>query len=376
MKVLADENIPCAREAFAALGEVRLVAGRDLDRGAAKDAEVLFVRSVTRVDEELLAGSRVRFVGTATIGTDHLDLGYLGRAGIKWASADGSNANSVAEYVVCALLCLSERRRRPLAGLRLGVVGVGNVGRRVARYGRALGLSVLENDPPRARAEASGAFRPLEELLDADFLSLHVPLTDGADATRHLLDARRLAGLGRHTVLVNTARGSVVDNGALAGALSRRGLGGAVLDVFEGEPRPDPALIESADLSTPHIAGYSLDGKLAGTEAVLAAACRHFGLQPRWRADQALPEPDVPELVLPEDLAAEAAARRATRAVYDIERDDAALRTVLALPAGERGRAFDALRRDYPPRREFRATRVVGGSREARALLAALGFRA
>lgn len=378
MRVLADENIPCAREAFGVLGPVSLCPGREIAPEAVRDCEALIVRSVTRVDAGLLAGSRVRFVGSATIGTDHVDLEHLRQAGIGFASAAGSNANSVAEYVVCALLELSRRRGRPLAGRRLGVVGVGEVGRRVAGYARALGMQVLVNDPPRARAVGAAGFRPLDEVVAADFVTLHVPLTRaGEDPTHHLFDAGRLASLGRDAVLLNTSRGAVVDNAALATALAAGALGAAVLDVWEGEPAPDAGLVERVALATPHVAGYSLDGKLAGTEQVARAACRFFGVPPAWSAAVALPAPSPAELRVDAALETEAAVRQACRAVYDIERDDRAMRGLLALAPAERARGFDALRHEYPVRREFHATRLVGGEgTPARRILAALGFEA
>lgn len=377
LRLLADEGIPCADAAFAALGHTTLVPGRSLTARALRECDALFVRSVTRVDAELLHGTKVRFVGTATIGTDHVDLDYLRNAGIGFASAAGSNANSVAEYVVCALLCLARRRGLRLAGRSLGVVGVGNVGGRVAGYARALGMDVLQNDPPRARAEGGSEFRELAEVMRADCLTLHVPLTrTGTDATHHLLDAWRLAELRPSTLLVNTARGAVVDNAALLAALRARALGGAVLDVWEGEPNPDPELIEAVDLATPHVAGYSLDGKLAGTELIAHAACRYFGVQQVWSAASALPSPAVQEIALEPGASVEDAAWAAARACYDIERDDAAMRVISGLSDSDRARAFDRLRRDYPARREFLATRVASGNVEAREVLARLGFGA
>lgn len=376
MKLLADENIPYAREAFGALGEVALLAGRAIGPEQVRDCDALFVRSVTRVDAALLRGSRVRFVGTATIGTDHVDAGYLARSGVGFASAEGSNANSVAEYVVCALLCLAERRGLRLAGRRLGVVGVGNVGRRVAGFARALGMNVLLNDPPRARAEGRAGFSELEELAEADVLTLHVPLTrSGPDATEHLFDAARLGALRRDAVLINTARGAVVDNAALREALRTGALGGAVLDVWEGEPSPEPALLERVGIATPHIAGYSLDGKLNGTQQVADAACRFFGIEPAWRAQAALPASAPAELTLDASLEPQQAVRAATRALYDIEADDARMRPLLALEAAQRAQAFDRLRREYPVRREFHNCRVTAAPSAARATLAGLGFR-
>ena len=253
---------------------------------------------------------------------------------------------------------------------------VGNVGRRVVRYARALGMQVLQNDPPRARSEGNHGFSELAEVADADFVTLHVPLTrDSPDATRHLFDAHRLRRLRTGAVLVNTSRGAVVDNPALREALRAGALGGAVLDVWEGEPLPDPELIESVDIATPHIAGYSLDGKLAGTESVALAACRHFGVEPSWRAASGFPSPAA-QIVLPAELDHEAAVRLAAHTAYDVLRDDSAMRTLLRLPVSDRAQAFDRLRREYPARREFHAHVIAGAAGGVETTLRALGFRA
>lgn len=380
MKVIVDENIPFAAEAFGTLGEVRALAGRALTAAAVREAEALIVRSVTRVGPALLDGSQVRFVGTATIGFDHVDVEYLRRRGIGFASAPGSNANSVAEYVVAALLVMAKRRGWQLAGRTLGVVGVGNVGSRVAAKARALGMNVVENDPPLARKSGDPRFRPIEELFDADTLTLHVPLTrEGPDKTHHLVDERFVARMRRRAVLVNTSRGSVAKTSALLGALKTGHLGALVLDVWENEPNISTDLLERVDVGTPHIAGYSFDGKVAGTVMVYEAACRFFGHEACWRADSVMPAPAVPIVQL------DAAGRRdeevvheAVRAVYDIEADDARLRALLKLAASERGAEFDRLRKGYPVRREFFNTeiRLLNGSERLVRMLQGIGFRA
>ena len=262
MKIVADPNIPFVREAFAALGEIQLVPGRQIRAETVRDAELLLVRSITPVTPALLEGSRVKFVATATIGTDHVDLGYLASRDVGFASASGSNANSVAEYVVAGLLELARRRKFRLREKTLGVVGVGNVGRRVVRYAEALGMRVLQNDPPRQRAEALAHFVSLDRLLaEADIVTAHVPLVrEEPEATFHLIDRDVLFSLSRRPILVNTARGAVVDNRALLPAIAGGKLGGVVLDVWENEPDISGELLAVVDLGTPHIAGYSFDG--------------------------------------------------------------------------------------------------------------------
>ena len=273
MKIVADPNIPFVREAFAALGDITLTPGRQMTGDHVREAEILLVRSVTPVNSALLTSLRVQFVATATIGTDHIDKRYLAQHAIGFASAAGSNANSVAEYIIAALLELGSRHGFRLRDKTLGVIGVGNVGSRVVRYAQALGMRVLENDPPRHHAEHI----PLDQLLrESDLVTTHVPL----DATtRHLLHYDNL----QRFILLNTARGPVVDNRALLKALDGDHLPAAVLDVWENEPNLSPELLDVVDLGTPHIAGYSFDGKVAGTRMIYEAACRHFDVAPTWQ---------------------------------------------------------------------------------------------
>jgi len=359
MKIVADPNIPYVREAFGRLGEVALVPGRLMDAAAVRDAELLLVRSVTPVNAALLDGSRVKFVATATIGFDHVDTAYLAARGIGFVSAAGSNANSVAEYVVAAMLELAARRGFRLREKTIGIVGVGNVGNKVVRYAEALGMRVLQNDPPRQRTEA-GAFVSLGRVVaEADIITLHVPLTrSGPDATFHLLEPRR-------GILINSSRGGVLDNKALLTA----SLDGLALDVWEGEPDLLPGLLEKTDIATPHIAGYSFDGKVNGTRMIYEAACKCSGIVPAW-----LPQlPPAPVARIETSVATgeddEDVLRRVIRQVYDITADDAALR---ADP-----KKFDRLRAEYPVRREcFNTTLVLRGAGDGlRETCAALGFR-
>jgi erythronate-4-phosphate dehydrogenase len=239
MKIVADENIPLVKQAFGSFGEVETMPGRKIGPEAVRDAEALLVRSITRVDAALLSGSRVRFVGTATIGVDHVDRDWLKREGIGFASAPGSNAESVAEYVVAALLVLAERMNTSPAGKSLGVIGVGNVGSRVARNARALGMRVLLNDPPLKRATGDARYLTLEETLQADIVSLHVPLTrEGLDRTWHLADEDFFRRMRPGSVFINTSRGAVAVCEGWMKALGKT-LSAAVLDVWEHEPGID-----------------------------------------------------------------------------------------------------------------------------------------
>jgi erythronate-4-phosphate dehydrogenase len=372
MKIFADENIPFVKEVFAPIGDVTVHAGRAMTREIVKDAELLLVRSVTKVGADLLDGSRVRFVATATIGVEHVDLKYLGDHGIAFASAPGSNAQSVAEYVAAALLVLESRGALRLSGSTLGIVGVGNVGSRVDRVARALGMKTLLVDPPRARAEGSSGFVTLHEVCaKADVVTFHVPLERaGTDPTWHLIDAGLLGKLRPGRVLFNSSRGGVNDTAALRDAKRTSKLGALVLDVFEGEPAIDTDLCSVADIVTPHIAGYSYDGKVAGTRMIYEAACKHLGLAPVW-PDGIPPREELRVTVKKPSIL------DAVRASYDIQGDDARLRQVLTKGTREMiAKGFDRLRKEYPKRREFKNWRVAVGE-GARAIvpqLSALGF--
>jgi erythronate-4-phosphate dehydrogenase len=361
MKIVADANIPFVEACFSSTGEVELMSGRDMTPQAVADADALLVRSITPVNEQLLAGSSVRFVGTATIGFDHVDLGYLERRGIGFASAPGSNANSAAEYVIAALLELGRRHGIRLEGKSIGVIGVGNVGRRVAAKCEGLGMKVLRNDPPLQRETGDAKYVSIETLYDCDFITLHTPLThEGIDRTFHLANEAFFTSLKPGAVLVNASRGAVVDSAALMAAIKAGRLEAVALDVWENEPDIDVELLKRVDLGSPHIAGYSFDGKIAGMTMIYEALCRHFGLTPEHSARDFLPAADVPRLDLGvEGRDDEAVLAEAVEAVYSIKCDDADLRPIGDEPPQARGRFFDALRKNYRVRREFHNTIVV-----------------
>ncbi|WP_455231602.1 4-phosphoerythronate dehydrogenase PdxB [Geopseudomonas aromaticivorans] len=378
MRLLADENIPLLDPFFAAFGEIRRLPGRAIDRAAVADADALLVRSVTRVDRALLDGSPVKFVGTCTIGTDHLDLLYFVEAGIAWSSAPGCNARGVVEYVLGALFALAERRGADLAARTYGVVGAGQVGSRLVEVLRGLGWKVLVCDPPR-QAREGGDFVGLEEIIRrCDVISLHTPLTrDGDDATWHLFDVARLAQLKPGCWLINASRGAVVDNAALKAHLQGCIDLDVVLDVWEGEPQVDVELAALCRLATPHIAGYSLDGKLRGTEQIYQAFCAWRGEQAQVELAQLLPPAWLGELVLHEQADPAWALAMVCRAVYDPRLDDAAFRRSLLADTEQRRAGFDALRKHYPMRRELPdlTVRVSGAAQQLRRQLAALGVR-
>jgi len=299
LKIVVDENIPYGREAFETLGEVVLRPGRAISPEDVRDADMLMVRSITKVNADLLDNSRVRFVATATIGVDHLDEAYLRERGIQYASAPGCNANSVAEYIAAALLVLGETRGFLVRNRKLGIIGHGNVGKKVEQKASALGMEVVLNDLPLARETGDPKYRPVDEIFDCSIITVHVPLTrTGPDTTYHLLDESFFNRCKTGTIIMNTARGSVVDGAALRAALESGKIGAAVLDVWEGEPNVDLGLLPNCAIATPHIAGYSFDGKVNGTKQIYAAACAFLSVTPTWDPTPLLPPPDVPEVSL------------------------------------------------------------------------------
>ena len=378
MRVVVDKNNPLVAEAFQQFGEVRALGTKEITADSIRDADMIIIRSETKVTKEFLVGSAVRFVGTATIGTDHVDVDYLRTKGIGFASAPGSNANSVAEYIAAVLLTLGDRKGFGVRGKRIGVVGIGNVGSKVVRNAKALGMTVLQNDPPLARAGGDPNFESLDDLMDADFITLHVPLTkSGTDATYHLFDAKRIGAMKKGAILINTARGSVVDNAALKDALGSGHLGGSVLDVWEGEPAIDLELLKKIDIATSHIAGYSFDGKLAAVKMMYAAACKFFGQPATWTPDKLLPKPHVERIVLPESGdTREEMLLKIIKQCYDIESDDRSLRGIGTAPPDGVRSYFARLRAEYGVRREFYNTTVEihSSHTEMSGILTALGF--
>ncbi|MBV4534219.1 4-phosphoerythronate dehydrogenase PdxB [Pseudomonas sp. SWRI107] len=376
MLIVADENIPLLDAFFARFGEIRRYPGRAIDAACVRDADVLLVRSVTRVDRQLLQGSQVRFVGTCTIGTDHLDLDYFNQAGIQWSSAPGCNARGVVDYVLGSLLTLAELDGVALNQRVYGVVGAGEVGGRLVRVLRGLGWKVLVCDPLRAAGEG-GDYVSLDTVLEqSDVVSLHTPLQRGGEhPTWHLLDEQRLARLRPGAWLINASRGPVVDNAALRALLLERDDVHAVLDVWEGEPQVDLQLADLCTLATPHIAGYSLDGRQRGTAQIYQALCGVLGEAERVHLADLLPAQALAQIELHADADPAWALATLCRAVYDPRRDDADFRRSLSNDPAQQRAAFDQLRKHYPVRREIEglAVRLRGESPQLAQLLSALG---
>lgn len=381
MLIVADENIPLLEAFFGDVGEIRRVSGRTMSAGDVRDADVLLVRSVTRVDRALLEGSGVRFVGTTTIGTDHVDLGWLEQNGIRFSAAPGCNANSVVEYVLSVLSLYAERcALDDWSRLTVGIVGVGNVGSELAEKLARLGFRVKLCDPPRAERQSEGTdtFVDLDEALACDIVSLHTPLTrESAHPTFHMIGERELAALTSEQLLINAGRGEVIDTAALRERLDQANAPLVALDVWEQEPRINPELVDRVWLATPHIAGYSLEGKIQGTEMIYQAISRFLGLPTRKQAGQFLPQPALSKVSFTSAADERAAIRIALRACYDPRQDDARLRSTMRAPADERGAAFDRLRRDYPVRRECSSLKVQlkGTSKSIQDSFRTIGFK-
>jgi len=372
MKVVADDKIPFLKGVLEPFGEVVYLPGGKIAPQHVRDADALVTRTRTRCNAGLLDGSRVRLIASATIGFDHIDAGYCKRRGITWTNAAGCNAGSVAQWIAAALVSLARRFAFALAGKTLGIVGVGHVGRRVDQLAQRLGMQVLRNDPPRMRAEGSAGFVSLDEVLQsADLISLHVPLTfEGPDRTFHLIDSPALGKLRPGACLLNSSRGEVVDSSGLKEALVSGKLRSAVLDVWENEPEIDTSLLALVTLGTPHIAGYSVDGKAGGTAMSVQALSRFFGLGLDGWYPCALPLPNP--FVLNIDCqrkSVEEVLMEAIRATYDIEQDDRRLRASVS--------DFEEQRGNYPVRREFLAYQVqaIQASDAARRALRDLGFQ-
>ena len=293
MKVVVDDKIPFIRQALESLADdVVYKPGAAICRDGVRDADALIVRTRTHCNAGLLEGSRVTFLATATIGYDHLDTDYLERAGIAWTNCPGCNAGSVAQYVRSCLLLLEREKGCCLSSATVGIVGAGHVGRAVAEAIRPLGVRILLNDPPlqeqlRQAGQPSGGFSALERLQEeCDIISFHTPLVHGGPfPTFHLADEEFFGRLARKPLIINTSRGAVVDNRALCRALRSGQVSDAVIDTWENEPHIDADLLALAYIATPHIAGYSADGKVNATRMALTALCRHFGLPCTFRID-------------------------------------------------------------------------------------------
>lgn len=356
MLLIADNKIPFLTGALEPFTDVIYSSGKDITNELLKStgAEALIIRTRTRCNHELLSGSRVSFIATATIGFDHIDTDYCQKNGIYWTNAPGCNSSSVQQYLASALVTLSHLKGFNLKDKTLGVIGVGNVGSKIVRLAEQLNMKVLLNDPPRERKESACQFRSLDTILrECDIISFHVPLIpEGIDKTFHMADSSFFDKVNDGTVIINSSRGEVVDSDALKSAIRSKKVAGAVLDVWENEPVIDSELLDITDIATPHIAGYSADGKANGTAMSVQALSRYFNL--------GVDDWEAAEIPCPQNLIINIKCKgknddnivnEAILATYNILDDDARLRNSVE--------TFEKQRGDYPLRREFHAYEVM-----------------
>ena len=346
--IVADENIPYLQQMFAEYGDITTVNGRTLEAAQLQGVDILLVRSVTKVTEQLLAQSSIRFVGSATIGTDHIDLAFLKRAGVVFSNAPGCNADAVVEYDLCCISHLLAQSNEDLIDKTIAIIGVGNVGQRLADRLAAIGVKkVLLNDPPRAQQESG--FDSLDYVLEhADIIAVHTPLIKtGPFSSHHLLKIAELSRLKQNAILLNAGRGATIKEADLLTFLSQRTDVRVVLDVWEHEPQVDPQLAKRVAIATPHIAGYSLEGRVRGTFMLKAALSRFLEEPLDCQLNDFLPVPEIANVHLNPAFTP----LSMMSLVYDPYRDDRALRVTLDRP--NQAAAFDLLRKNYRSRREF-----------------------
>jgi len=348
MIIIADDKIPFLKGALEPFAEVLYHPGKDINNEILKDADALIIRTRTICNKELLQGTKVKFIATATIGFDHIDTDYCDANHIKWTNAPGCNSGSVMQYIGSALVRLSMKHNFDLSEKTIGIVGCGNVGSKVARLASAIGMKVLINDPPLQRKGDLQNGVSLNEIKEkADIITFHVPLNKvGIDKTLHLVNDEFIASLKPTTLIINSSRGEVIDNSALKLALQNKQIAGAVLDVWEKEPNIDKALLDLVDIATPHIAGYSADGKANGTAMSVQAISDFFGLGLTNWFPSNVPLPQNPEIRIESNEKKDVEIlSELILATFDIQSDDGRLRNSID--------TFEKQRGDYPMRREF-----------------------
>jgi erythronate-4-phosphate dehydrogenase len=372
MKIIADIKIPFLQGVLEPFADVEYYTGSEISRAVVQNADALIIRTRTRCDASLLEGSKIKFIASATIGFDHIDTKYCEKKGIVWTNAPGCNSGSVMQYICYALLHYAHYKEIDLHNRVLGVIGVGNVGKKIVQLSEIFDMQVLLNDPPREQSEGPCGFISLDGLLrECDIISLHVPLTrTGFAKTLHLVDQKFLKKLNPGSLLINSSRGEVIDTNELKMSLSNGFPREVILDVWENEPELDIELLPKVLYATPHIAGYSADGKANGTQMTVQALSRYFGLGiDEWKPDD-IPEPPIKKITCDGDN--KSFQQLATEIVfqcYDFSMDDRMLK--------EKPHKFEWLRENYPLRREFHAFKVEGVNLpvEYKLKLAKLGFQ-
>jgi erythronate-4-phosphate dehydrogenase len=373
IRIIADENIPFLKGILEPYAEISYLPYRQITKDVIKNADALLIRTRTKCSDSFLEGTKVSFIGTATIGFDHINTSYCDSNNIKWVNAPGCNSSSVQQYITAALLNISLHQKFSLKGSTIGLVGVGNVGSKVEKAARLLGMNVLLNDPPRQRNEGSRNFVGIEKILDeSDIVTVHVPLNfEGEDKTYHLFGGDNFRRMRKGAWFINSSRGEVVETKSLKDSLESGRLKGAVLDVWENEPDIDRELMADVFIATPHIAGYSTDGKANGTSMVVNSLCRFFDLPLTDWYPGNIEKPLIPEItIIAGNRSDEEIVGEAVFHTYNIMEDDTRLRS--------RPADFEKLRSGYPLRREFPAFNVKLSGRNVRVqkILGELGFRA
>lgn len=369
MKIVADKNIPYLKGVAEYFGDVTYLDGADFTKEAIKDADTLIVRTVARFDEENLSGSNVKLICSATIGYDHIDTAYCDANGIAWRNAPGCNSGSVQQYIVSSLIVMAQKKGFDLKDKTIGIVGVGNVGKKVAKACEILGMKVLLNDPPRQRAEGGENFVSLDTIKEeADIITFHTPLVKaGEDKTFYLADEHFFATLGKQSIIINSARGGIVNTSAIKEALQKGKICGAVIDCWENEPNIDLEYMNMVDIATPHIAGYSADGKANATRMSLESIAEFYSLDRAPITMVKAPEPDNPIIDMNGFPSSSNRIFAALLGTYLPMDDFARLR---AYPA-----TFKQLRNNYPLRREASAYSVVNANGYEEKILEKLGFQ-
>ena len=379
LKIVADNAIPFVERFFSCIGELELIDGRRLTSDSLIDADVLVCRTVTKVNQQLLQNSVLRIVASPSSGIDHIDQTYLQQRSIECVSAPGSNARSVAEYILSALFVLADQQGSDLSQKTAGIIGCGNVGSLVRLFFQTIGIECLLYDPILKQDCDADIYCELADIQQCDIITLHVPLTgEGPFPTRGMLNADFFQTLADDVILVNTSRGDVIDEAALKNFLQRHNRAAFVIDVWENEPAIDLALLTRASIATPHIAGYSMDGKLRAIQCVFEQVCEILGINSQYaELQEVFPPYDNREIALSEVQSDIEAVELAVLASYDVRSDAATLRRILEENISERESYFDELRNNYPIRREFSSLGIALKieAESLRRKLLTLGFR-
>jgi len=372
IKIVADDKIPFLKGALEAFAELHYLPAKDINNAVLQDADALIIRTRTLCNKDLLEGTKVKFIATATIGFDHIDADYCRQNNISWTNAPGCNSSSVMQYLASALVKISQKYKFNFSDKILGIVGYGHVGSKVAKMASVLGFSVLVNDPPLQRAGVLSQSVSIAEIkAKADIITFHVPLINqGIDKTWHMVDADFLSSIKSDAILINTSRGEVIDNKALKRALKKKQIKGVVLDVWENEPDIDIDLLELVDIATPHIAGYSADGKANGTAMSVQALSNYFGFGLKNWFPAYVPSPANPNLEVDKtEDSKQKILSQLILATYAIDSDHQKLLQSVD--------SFEKQRGDYPLRREFANYAVNLGNQNSslEKTIKALGFK-